>query len=199
MPDIGALMRQWWFWLAAVVLVLVLALSLFSGGGNDSVEQPLTQFIAQVKAGGVERVEVDGRDIEYSLVGDDITYQTKMERRDSLRDVLQDSGVEPEDFPEIKIGEGGVSNIIGLIINFLPVIIIVGILFVFLKQAQKGQQMWRSWPFTAVSDIDPVCGNKVTTANSGGSSTFQNVTYRFCSAEHKQSFDADPVKYLLQK
>jgi YHS domain-containing protein/ATP-dependent Zn protease len=168
-------------------------------GSGDSVDQSLTQFIDQARAGEVETVEVDGRNIDYSLVGDNLTYTTRMERGDSLRDVLQDSGVDPQEFPEIKIDEGGASNIMGLFINFLPVIIVVGILLVFLRQAQKQQQNWRTWPFSAVSDIDPVCGNKVTTAGSGGSSTFQNVTYKFCSAEHKQAFDADPIKYLLQK
>jgi YHS domain-containing protein len=50
-----------------------------------------------------------------------------------------------------------------------------------------------------VSEIDPVCGRKVSSGESAGSSTFQNITYRFCSPEHKQEFDSDPVKYLLEK
>jgi len=84
-----------------------------------------------------------------------------------------------------------------IILQFLPVVIIVGILFFFLRQAAGAQ---RRWPFSmAVTNFDPVCRASVNPGSSAGSSTFMNNTYYFCSTEHKEQFDAAPAKYLLQK
>ena len=57
----------------------------------------------------------------------------------------------------------------------------------------------RSLTVGGISETDPVCGRKVSQGESAGSSTFQNITHRFCSPEHKQEFDSDPVRYLLEK
>ena len=46
---------------------------------------------------------------------------------------------------------------------------------------------------------DPVCGMEVDPKEAAGKSTFQNVTYYFCSQRCKEDFDANPVKYLLRK
>lgn len=42
---------------------------------------------------------------------------------------------------------------------------------------------------------DPVCGMEVDPENAAGSSTYQGVTYYFCSEDCKRQFDADPSKY----
>jgi len=44
---------------------------------------------------------------------------------------------------------------------------------------------------------DPVCGMKVDEATSE-KATYQGKTYYFCSAQCKQSFNADPSKYTRQ-
>ena len=43
---------------------------------------------------------------------------------------------------------------------------------------------------------DPVCGMKVTPETVAGTSSYQGVSYNFCSTECKNKFDADPVAYL---
>ena len=42
---------------------------------------------------------------------------------------------------------------------------------------------------------DPVCGMEVDPENAAGSSTYQGVTYYFCSEDCRARFDADPAKY----
>lgn len=190
--------RKWWFWTLVVVLVLVLALTLVSGGGEGRVETSLTQFINDVRAGQVTKVEVDDTQVTYELTGDDTTYETEIEEGDTVRQILQDAGIDAEDFPKIENRRFSAwGSIIGIILQFLPVVFILGTLFYFFRHARNLQS--RSLLTGGVSETDPVCGRRVSAGESAGSSTFQNITYRFCSPEHKQEFDSDPVKYLLEK
>jgi YHS domain-containing protein/preprotein translocase subunit YajC len=193
-----AVFSRWWFWALIALLVVVIFFTFVVGSSEMRQEQSLTQFIEAAKAGGLTRVEVDGNELRYELRGDDSTYEAKMEKGDTVRQVLQYAGVEPEDFPEIELREASpLGNIIGIILQFIPLILIIGVLFFFLRQAAQAQ---RRWPFSMlVTNFDPVCRRAVNPGTSAGSSTFMNNTYYFCSDEHKQQFDSDPVKYLLEK
>ena len=184
-------LRKPWTW-AVIAVAAVIILLTFLPGGSDNVDRPLTEFIKEVRAGNVQRVEVDDSVLEYKLVGVERTFETRMERGDTLREVLQGAGIEPEDFPLIKINEpSGLSRIPGLIFAFLPIIFIAGVLYFFLRAARGGA-------ITKVKDQDPVCGKRVGAGDAAGISTFQDITYRFCSAQCKQRFDANPVSYLLK-
>ena len=72
---------------------------------DDSIPVPLTDFIEEAKAGSVEFVEVDGLDIEFKLIGDanETTFRTKIEKGDTIRELLQDAGIATEDFPPVKL------------------------------------------------------------------------------------------------
>ncbi|MBS2132168.1 YHS domain-containing protein (plasmid) [Burkholderia thailandensis] len=48
------------------------------------------------------------------------------------------------------------------------------------------------------TDIDPVCRMSVRT-DTAKCSVFQGVVYYFCSAEHRDAFEADPERYLGQR
>lgn len=192
-----SVLGKWWFWVLAVLLLLALGSAVLSGGGAGRQEMPLTQFMEAARAGEVESVEVDDNEIKFKLTGaDDTTYETKMEEGDTVRQVLQDAGIEPEDFPEIEIRAiSPLGNIVGVVLQFLPVAIIVGFLVWMVRRTGEA----RGRVLFGLSETDPVCGTKVMLGSAAGSSTFQTITYRFCSPEHKQEFDSDPVKYLLEK
>ena len=193
-----AVIRKWWFWVALIaLLVLVIVLPSILVGTAGRVEVSLNQFIEDVRAGDVAEVVVDDTEITYKLRGDDTTYETQMEEGDTVRQILQDAGVDPRDIPAIENREFSTwGNILGIIVQFLPIVFILGTLFYFFRRARSQTS---SLLMGGVSEIDPVCGRKVSSGESAGSSTFQNITYRFCSPEHKQEFDSDPVKYLLEK
>jgi YHS domain-containing protein len=195
----GSLWRKWWIYpLGALVLVLV-ALTVLADTSSDSADVSTSQFLADVQARRVTRIEVDGRSIEYTVAGGS-PRTARLERGDAVRDILADAGIEPGSpaYPVVVIvtddGLGGIANVI---FTFLPVFIILGILFVFWRQAMKVQNRP---PFSLlVTNFDPVCRNTVNPGSAGGSSNFMTTTYYFCSAEHKQQFDADPTRFLLQK
>ena len=133
----GRWLRNSFIYLLILVAIVAIVLTIFLNNGDETVDQTLEQFVASAKAGEVEKVKVDGQELKYTLIGDDITYKTKMEDGDTVRQVLKDENVDIEDFPEIEIPKSSPwDNIFGLFISFLPVIIIVGILFLFLRQAQ---------------------------------------------------------------
>ena len=134
----GRWLRNSFIYLLILVAIVAIVFTLLPGG-SSTVDRPLTEFIAEAKAGNIENVDVDGTTLKYTLQNEEQTYKAKMEEGDTARQVLQDAGIQPEDFPPIKIKERNFwSNVPGLLINFLPIIFIVAILFFFLRQAQGG-------------------------------------------------------------
>ncbi len=188
----ASFLRKPWAWVLIGVAALLILFTLLPGG-SDNVDRPLTEFIEDAKAGRIRSVEVDGRDLDYKLIGDDQIFSAEMEKNDTVREVLQDAGIEPEDFPPIRIKEPSFfSRIPGLIFTFLPIIFFAGLLY-FIVRAAVGRGGGKA------RGVDPVCGKRVGPGDAAGSSTFQDISYRFCSSACKQRFDADPVGYLLKR
>jgi YHS domain-containing protein len=181
-------LRKPWAWVLIGIAAVLIIFILMPAGSH--IDRPLSGFIEDAKAGRIRRVEVDDRQLEYRLIGDEQTYRTKMEEDDTLRQILQDAGIEPEDFPYIEVKEPGfLSHIPSLIFAFLP-LILFGCFLYFVIRSAAGPRLRKM-------NVDPVCGKRVAPHRIAGSSIFQDVTYRFCSSDCKQQFDADPVRYLL--
>jgi len=184
-------LRKWWVWPIIILLGLAILFTILPGG-STTTDQPLRTFTEEAKAGRIRSVKVNGREIEYKLIGDDQTFAAEMEENDTVREVLQDAGIEPEEFPPIEIRETPFwSRIPGLLFAFLPIIFFVAVLYFAVRAAVGGSG-------GKTRDNDPVCGKRVGAGDAAGSSTFADVGYRFCSAECKQMFDANPVRYLLK-
>lgn len=192
--------RRWWIIPVAVVVVVIGLFSVFQSSGENRSRLALRDFVLEVEAGNVTEVELDGRILSYRLDDEPATvFETELARGDSITGVLQNEGIPISEQPRITIDESsGSANIIALILNFLPIVIILGIVFFFLRQAQRPQKL-RSQLIGLMTNVDPVCQRSVNPGSAAGTSTFQDITYHFCSAEHKEQFDQDPVKYLLQK
>ena len=133
----GRWLRNSFIYLLILVAIVAVMFTIFSDTGSGKVQQSLTDFIAEAQAGQVANVDVEDSNLTYKLKGDNVTYKTKMEKGDTLRQVLQDAGIKPEDFPPYEIkGPSSWSSVLGILIQFLPIIFIVAILFFFLRQAQ---------------------------------------------------------------
>ena len=185
-------LRKPWVWVIIGVAALLIVFTVIPVGSGDAIKRPLSEFIEDAKAQKVRSVEIDDTELDYRLINSEQEFSTEMEEGDTLREVLQDAGIEPEDFPDVRIKEDSfLSRIPGLIFTFLPIIFIIGILYFFLRRA-------RADGISKTRDIDPVCGKRVGAGDVAGTSTFQDITYRFCSSECKQRFDANPVSYLLK-
>ena len=114
------------------------------------MDTTLGEFVIAAEAGRVSEVEVDNNKLTYKRVDDDVTFSTKMEKGDTVRQILTDAGLTTGQINDInvKIKEASsFSNIFGIFINFLPIIFIVAILFLFSTpgpgQQFPGHELWQ--------------------------------------------------------
>ena len=178
-------------WLLIGLGALILLFT-FLPGGSNTIDATVAEFIEDTKGGMVESVEVSGRYLEYSLISSELTFKVKMEEGDTVRQVLQDAGIEPSNFPPIRAKERiWWSQFPLVLISFLPLILFIAIPLAVLRW------IWRRGS-ARTKAVDPVCGKRVGAGDAAGISTFQDVSYRFCSSACKQLFDANPVSYLLK-
>ncbi len=103
----GRWLRNSLIYLLILVAIVAIVFTLFGQGGSNDQEVTLTEFISYAQNEEVERVEVRGRNLKFFLTDDpnEQTYKTKMESGDTARQVLQDAGIEPADFPPVKLTE----------------------------------------------------------------------------------------------
>ena len=134
----GRWLRNSFIYLLILVAIVAIVFTVLQGGGPGKQEESLTKFIESAKAGEIEKVEVDNSELTYHRTGsDEITYKTEMEKGDTVRSILEDAGIEAEDFPEIDIKKPSQwGNVFGILLQFLPIIFIVAVLFFFLRHAQ---------------------------------------------------------------
>jgi len=134
----GRWLRNSFIYLLILVAVVAIVFTVFRGSGASREKQDLTQFIAEVQKDNVTDVQVDDTEITYKLTNSpDKEFKTEMEKGDTFRQVLVDAKIDPADFPDYEIKEPSPwTNYLTLFINFLPIIIILAIVFFFLRQAQ---------------------------------------------------------------
>jgi len=121
-------------------LVAVLVLALRPSGG---VDQPLSSVIAEAQAGRVERIEVRGDVLTVHLDGMEEPISSRKESSSSIEEILRDSGV-PIGGDDVEVLVKGESpSILGIVITFLPFILIGGLLFFMLRRmgSANGQAM----------------------------------------------------------
>ena len=100
----GRWLRNSFIYLLILVAIVAIVFTLFGQGGSSTIDQPLTEFIAQAREGNVESVEVNGEELKYKLIDTpDQTFKSKMERGDTVRQVLRDEEIPTDKFPAIKI------------------------------------------------------------------------------------------------
>src|SRR3990172_9412301 len=133
----GRWLRNSFIYLLILVAIVAIVFTVFSSGGKGTVDQSLRDFVDQVKAGDIKKVEVDGTKLTYKLEGSDVQYKTEIENGSSVTTILQDEGIPIDQQPTIEIKRPSQwGNLLRLFLQFLPVLFIVAILFFFLRQAQ---------------------------------------------------------------
>jgi len=116
-------------------LVLTMVVMLRPSGGD---EQPLSYVISQAQAGNVERIEVRGDELTAYIEGRSEPVTSRKESSSSIEEILRDSGVPVgvgADGVEVSVeGASGSGQFFGLILTFLPFILIGGLLFFMLRR-----------------------------------------------------------------
>ncbi len=128
-------LRNSFVYLMIIVGVIVIFYTLMPFGSTD--EQPVSRVIALAKANQLEKIEVNGDKLTVYRTGGE-TFDSKLEKGDSITSLLLESGVEIGE-PGVEIyskGSSGLSSLFGLLLNFLPLIFFGGLILFMMRQAQ---------------------------------------------------------------
>ena len=131
-------LRNSFVYLMIIIGVIVIFYTLLpSFGGSD--ERPVSEVIALAKNNQLSKIEVSGANLTVYPKGDTDSFESKLEKGDSITSLLVESGVEVgapggvEIFPK---GSSGLSSFFGLLLNFLPLIFFGGLILFMMRQAQ---------------------------------------------------------------
>jgi cell division protease FtsH len=131
----GRLLRNSLIWVIVLVGVVAVVYTLMgqTGSGKEKVE--LSQFVEDAKQGQVSKIEVDGSNVTYKVTNSDQQFKTKLEKGDTVREVLKDNGLSPGQYPDAEIKGGGFPWGT-ILINVVPLLLFGGLLIFLMRQAQ---------------------------------------------------------------
>jgi cell division protease FtsH len=133
----GRWLRNSFIYLLILVGVIAIVFTLFGTGGESKEDVDKADFVADVKAERAEEIQRDGDTVTWKVMTADgeKTYKFKLEKGDTVREILQDAEIPVEQQPEVEVKGGGI-DWFGIFINFLPLIIFGGLLIFLMRQAQ---------------------------------------------------------------
>ena len=130
-------MRNSFIYLLIVVAIIAIFFTLFSDPLGGSREVPISEVIRMAGSGELESIEVSGdRLTVVSNNGETLT--SRKEEGSSIVELLESANIDPlvsRTNVTVK-GSSGLSNVFGLLLNFLPLIIFGAILLFMVRQAQ---------------------------------------------------------------
>ena len=130
-------MRNSFIYLLIVVAIIAIFFTLFSDPLGGSREVPISEVIRMAGSGELESIEVNGdRLTVVSNNGETLT--SRKEEGSSIVELLESANIDPlvsRTNVAVK-GSSGLSNLFGLLLNFLPLIIFGAILLFMVRQAQ---------------------------------------------------------------
>ena len=132
-------MRNSLIYLLIIVAVIAIFFTLFSRPLGGSQEISINEVVALTARGDVAAIEVRGDILDILTVsGESLT--SRKEEGASIVEILERSGVDPVTTNvEISVkGSSGLSSIIGILFNFLPLIFFGAVLLFMMRQAQGG-------------------------------------------------------------
>ncbi|HZP25803.1 MAG TPA: ATP-dependent zinc metalloprotease FtsH [Dehalococcoidia bacterium] len=133
----GRWARNSFIYLLILVAIIAIVYSFIPSGSSHTQDVPLSTLISDAKAQSVKQVTVDGRKVEWTVANSDQKFKATLEQNDTVRQVLQDNGIPVQDQPQIETKQASAwGSVFSILLNFLPLIFIVAILFFFLRQAQ---------------------------------------------------------------
>ena len=126
--------------LILVILVITLFTFIPRGGGSEeiSVVGGPDSLIGRIQAGGLERIEVNGDRVTLESPNGD-QFKSQLPANTDFFEFLDREGIDVSgaEFPDTMVqGSGGFGSVIGIFLNFLPLIIIVGVVIFIMRQAQ---------------------------------------------------------------
>lgn len=118
-------------------LFLLSILSMVAGFQPLAGEKAISELVADIKANKVEKLERTGNSIT-AIYKDGNQYLTTKESEDSLRKILQESGIKDNQV-KIDVKSNSETSFVDILINVVPTIIVIAFLMFLFKQARGAQ------------------------------------------------------------
>jgi cell division protease FtsH len=130
-------MRNSFVYLLILVAVIAIVVAFFRPSSSSHSKQDLSTVISDAKAGSIQKLVVEGNKLSVTKTGSkQVDYTSRKEDGASIYSVLSDSGVNAASVP-IEIKEPPkFGNWLGLILQFLPILIFIGLILFMMRQAQ---------------------------------------------------------------
>ena len=129
-------MRNSFVYLLILVAVIAIVVAFFRPSSDTGGKKDLTTVITDAKAGSVEKIEVEGNKLTVRLKNG-TNYESRKEDGASIVSILSENGV--TDVSQIPIevkSPSAFGDWLGLLINFLPILIFIGLILFMMRQAQ---------------------------------------------------------------
>ncbi len=127
--------------LLIVVAGMALLFSFFSASGNKEQEQmTIGQVVQQVRDGNIRRITVEGDSLTIERT-DGRKAASHKEPNADLYSVLHNGGLTPEQIAKVDIDAkkpAEFGNLLGILVQFLPFVLLFGFLLFMMRQAQGG-------------------------------------------------------------
>ena len=130
-------MRNSFIYLLILVAVIAIVISLFRPSSGTETRD-LSQLIEDARAERIDTIEAKSDSLTVRLK-DGSVYKSRKEEGSSIVEILKDNGIEVGGTTGVNVevkGDNGFGNWIGILINFLPLIIFGAILIFIMRQAQ---------------------------------------------------------------
>ncbi len=130
-------MRRTFIYLLIIVAITAIVFTLFSNAVGGSNEISINQVVARAARGDVDIIEVKGDSLTIVTSTGEVLSSRK-ESGSSVVEILQRANIDPvtSDVEVMVKGTSGLASIIGVMIQFLPLILFGGILLFMMRQAQ---------------------------------------------------------------
>ncbi len=128
-------MRNSFIYLLLIVALVAVVFTFFSSSAGDSGELSINEVITMASRGQVASIEVKGDSLSVTTLSGE-TFQSRKESGSSIVEILREAQVDPSRVDVVVKGSGGLSAILGLLFNFLPLIFFGAVLLFMMRQAQ---------------------------------------------------------------
>ena len=128
-------MRNSFVYLMILVAVIAIVVVFFRPSSDATSSKDLSQVIADAKSEQIEKIEVKGNDLKVTLINQ-TTYKSRKEDGASIFTILSENGVDTSRVPIDIQKASALGNWVSLLLNFLPLLIFIGLIFFMMRQAQ---------------------------------------------------------------
>jgi cell division protease FtsH len=129
-------MRNSFVYLLILVAVIAIVVAFFRPSSGTSSRKDLSQVIADARAGSIEKIEVKGNSLKITKT-DKTNYTSRKEDGSSITTILSENQITGDKLPPIDVKDpSAFGDWLGLLLQFLPILIFIGLILFMMRQAQ---------------------------------------------------------------